>query len=929
MKKLYVSMAGFALACMLVFSGSAPAFASEESDSDPVTLRVAFPESEGFTMVDEDGNRYGLVVDYLDEIAKYTGWKYEYIDVDGEVMMNELLKGEFDLAGGTFYTPGMEQYFGYPAYSCGTSKSVLLARWDDASIRGYDFADLNGKTIAVSARATEKIRRLEDFLMIENLDCTIKKYTVDQFVDGSLAYLLENGEVDLLLGNAGDNDGEFRTVATIDGQAHYIVTAVDDKETLEQLNWAFEHILESNPNFAEERYEANFPDESINVLRLNESETAYVERKKAVSVAVPAGYDPFCFGHDAEGHRTGMTHDFLDSIAEFSGLEISYVATDSYVEACAMVQRGEVDMLGFFLGGEREAADAGFALSTPYAFLGDLVVRNKSVTYPSEGLSYVVIEGTQPPSEMISSGEVLYAKDEHEALSMVNRGKADVAFGLSVQMESALQQAFYSNVVPVSLTERVTAICFALPCPADPDLLTIVNKGLNSMSNAERTAIIDQNQVSLGRTSLTLTDVFYTYPGLSIAGIVAVLLLIFAVVVVSLRSRLKAADLRLETERAEMRERAKSEFLSRMSHEIRTPMNAIVGTADMLALQKDDPEALDTNLSRLRASSDYLLSLLNDILDSSSVENNMMDIACEPFVLSTMIDELHDMMQAQADARSIDLRVRVEAVHADVVGDSIRLKQVLSNLLSNAVKFTPEGGIVELSVEETAFADDEVTYSFKVSDNGVGIAAEDQEKIFDAFAQIGDSLSKSRGTGLGLPLCRSLVQLMGGGSISVRSEPGSGSEFGFSLVLPVAPSECDQTVPIDRELFRGGGCFLLVENDPINASIATNLLEMHGAQVKWAANGKQAVEVFAASDPGEYQIVLMDVSMPVMDGMEAARAIRAMARADARSVPIVAMTANTFQESRDAAREAGMNGFVTKPLDLNDLFKVMNELLGE
>lgn len=929
MKRLYSAVAGFAFAFMLVISGSALAFASEGSDSDSGTLRVAFPESEGFTMVDEDGNRYGLVVDYLTEIAKYTGWEYEYIDVDGNIMMDEFLKGKFDLAGGTFYVPGMEQYFGYPDYSCGTSKSVLFARWDDASIRGYDFADLNGKTIAVSARATEKIRRLEDFLMIENLDCTIQKYTIDQFVDGSLAYLLESGEVDLLLGNAGDNDGAFRTVATIDGQAHYIVTAADDEGTLKELNWALERILESNPSFAKERYEANFPDENINAIRLSESEISYIERKGKVTVAVPAGYDPFCFGHNAEGRRTGMTHDFLDAIAEFSGLEISYVATDSYAEACAMVQRGEVDMLGFFLGGEWEAADAGFALSSPYAFLSDLIVRNKSVTYPSDGLTYVVIEGTEPPLGVTASEKVLYAKDEHEALNMVNKGKADVAFGLSVQMENALQQSFYSNVVPVSLTERVTAICFALPRPADPDLLTIVNKGLNSMSSAERTAIIDENQVSVGRTSFTLADVFYTHPILSVATIIAVLVLFFAVVIVSLRSRLKAADLRLETERAEMRERAKSEFLSRMSHEIRTPMNAIAGTADMLALQKDDPEALDANLARLRASCDYLLSLLNDILDSSSVENNMMDVSSEPFALGTMIDELHDMMQAQADARSIDFRVRVDAVHADVAGDSIRLKQVLSNLLSNAFKFTPEGGIVELSVEETAFADGEVSYSFKVSDNGVGISSEDQERIFDAFAQIGDSVSKSRGTGLGLPLCRSLVQLMGGDGVSVRSEPGSGSEFGFLLTFPVALSESDCAAPADRALFRGKGRFLLVEDDSINASIATNLLEMHGAQVTWVANGKQAVEAFAASDPDEYQIVLMDVSMPVMNGMEAARAIRAMSRADARSVPIVAMTANAFQESREAAREAGMNGFVTKPLDLTELFKVMNELLGE
>ena len=918
-KKYRTRVISVTILLVILLSMDFPAFAAKENSA---RLRIPFPETEGFTMTDENGKRSGLVVDYLYEIAKYTGWSYEFIDTDANHMVKDFIAGKYDLMGGTYYSEDFEQYFAYPDYSCGYTKAVLLARQDDGTIKGYDLKDLNGKTIGVVQRATDNVRRLQEFLSANSLVCTIKPYTSEEAAAKQMDLDLEAGRIDLKLGNAPDDTGTFRAVAYFDAQPHYLVTQPDNKELLEQLNWAMEHILLSDPHFSEEVYNRYFDDTGVENLLLTEEEKAYIQQKGSVTVAVPEYYHPlYCVGYE-DGDHVGLIPELLDKITARYGIQFSYLLADSYAQMQQLVIEGKADMAGIFFDDAADAMRSELAQTKPYAALNDLIVRNRAVTYPADGLTCGLLKGRHLPA-YVKASEVIYFSTIEEVLSAVNTGKVDFACGLSARVEQMMQENVYTNVVPVTLSANRINISFAMPMPANPELLSIINKGINSLSEEDRISLLDHNLVSIGDAQVSLANFVETNPILAITAISAFLLLVIIVVIAIANLRVKNANMQKDIARAEAENKAKSEFLSRMSHEIRTPMNAIVGTTALLSMQDDVPESIKGHLAKLKATSQYLLGLINDILDMSRIDNGMLSIVEEDFSLQQMLDELCSMMQTQAKTREIALCCETNFKHSDLKGDAIRLKQVLMNLVSNAVKFTAPGGTVHLAVEEAVASDRQATYSFKVSDNGIGIKAEDLERIFESFVQAGSNLMRSQGTGLGLPISRNIVQLMGG-TLNVKSKINEGSEFSFSIPLLFGKPMELKSESVASFHFENAQ-ILLAEDHPINAEIAIEILSMKGMKVEHAKDGVEAVRLFEQSAPGHFDLILMDMRMPNMGGVEATKTIRASSHPDASKIPIIALTANSFQEDKDMAKEAGMNDFLSKPLEIDLLYTVLQK----
>lgn len=917
--------AALAAALLLGVVCLAPAEGAQSAPERRV-LKVPFPQTNGFSTTDEDGTRHGLVVDYLNEISKYTDWKYEYIDVDAATMLAGFANGEFDLMGGAYYMPSLEASYAYPDYNTGYAKSVLLCRRDDDTLKSFDQKSITGKTIGVYENAKENIRRLKAYLAMNGIDCAFHYYTKEELSpEGNLYAFLENGEVDLLLGNGTESKESFRVITSFDSQPHYLVCQPDDAETLAGLNLALQKIYDANPDFADECYAANFPGFRKADIQISQEERDYMKAKGTVTVAVTESWHPlFCLNADTVAHN-GIVPDTLEKVSEFTGLSFSYVYADTYMDAIRLVQEGKADMLGFFLGDEAEASQMDLALTKPFVALNSILVRNRLSNYPDEGLTGATVEGRRLPSG-ITAAKVLVYPDVKDALYAVNSGEADFVYGLSSRLEQDIQQYRLANVAPVSLAGAAGDVAFALARPANATLLTLLNKAVNSMTEKEKETVLNQNIISVGVNGLSLTDLIYANPLLFMGLVTAILLLGVGVVLLVARGRVRAAAMQSELERAEANSRAKGEFLSRMSHEIRTPMNAVVGLTELSLMLDGVPERVRENLGKIRASSKYLLRLINDILDMSRIDSGMMALSNAPFSLRTMLEELGSMMAAEAARRELYYVVENKSCQDWLVGDSIRLEQVLTNLLSNAFKFTPAGGEVRLDIACARADEKEAALRFQVSDTGPGIAKEAQERIFEPFEQAGTDRSKSQGTGLGLAISRNIVRLMGG-EIALASEAGKGSAFSFTLTLPIAsPSEESETLPSASEMLKGARV-LLAEDNELNAEIAVELLELQGAAVEWCADGRAALERFSASAPGEYALLLMDIQMPKMNGLDAARAIRRLSRPDAKSLPILAMTANSFKQDMAAAREAGMNGFIPKPIDIARLYRTAKRVL--
>ena len=926
---------GLLVFIMLAFNLSVLAQTSEKR-----VLRVAFPQVDGMSWTAEDGTHHGMLVDYLNEIAKYTGWEYEYIDTKGPAMLNEFVEGKYELMGGNYYIPALEKYYAYPNYNMGYSRSLLLARSDDRSIHSYDLESMNGKTIGVYENARENIRRLKEFMAINGLYCNIRYYKQEDMVGkiGLYPYLAK-GEIDLLLNNVAHISDSVRVVVAYDSLPYYIVTNPGNKEVLDGLNMALERILDANPNFAAERYAVNFPDRLVNI-QLSDRDLEYVNERKTITVAVPENWYPLYCKETPLKNHTGIMADVLDENKSNTGLRFSYVYAKNYADAIRLIQQGDADILGFFLGDENDAAQLGLALSASYVSANNIIVRNKACSYPAPGLVGALVESQRFPSG-ISAEKIRSYPGIKEALAAVNSGEADFIYGLSSKMEQDISRYHFTNLAPVTLVNDQSAISFALPTPVDPDLLTVLNKAINNLSESERTVIRNRNLESIGVNEFSLTDFIYANPLQFMFIVMFVLSVLFTALLLAIGARMKATVIQGNLKRAEAANLAKSEFLSRMSHEIRTPMNGIVGMSTIAMQNIDNTDKIKDCLEKVIMSSKHLLALINDVLDMSKIESGKVELRHESFNFRAFLQDFENLYGEQAKSKGISYEtILASDLEVQIIGDSLRLNQVLSNLLSNALKFTPAKGMIKLRVSKTGEDQENVYLRFEVIDTGCGIAEENYDKIFESFEQENvDVTYKYGGTGLGLSIVKRFTGLMGGG-IHVTSVQGSGSTFTVDLPFgkikesgkPTRFSDINGRNDLAKDCYAvdydfKGKRILLVEDNELNREIAEELIGVTGASVESAEDGVQAVEMFKESAEGYYDLILMDVQMPHMDGYEATRCIRALGRSDAQKVPIFAMTANAFAEDVQKSREAGMNAHISKPLDIRAVYKQMNRYL--
>lgn len=638
---------------------------------------------------------------------------------------------------------------------------------------------------------------------------------------------------------------------------------------------------------------------------------------------VAADYD-FCPNsyYNSNGELSGLYIEIVTEAANRLGMQVEF-KTGAWPECRAMLAEGDADVL---LGLEIFSNMEGTLRTIPLCS-DELCVYGKEAVDSAATLAgrrVALMARSVIEASYDLQCEYVEYNTNTEILQAVENGEADYAICHSAVSEKLIEKNHLDLRRGLAIAKSFPAMAVSA---SRPELRTALNEALQSMSRDETIGRLQQKWIDDFTRSRSLRYVLKTNQVLYDMFILALIVVVSALVIYYVLDRRQARYIRSlldvqrqlkESNEAALRaNRAKTVFLSHMSHDFRTPVNGILGMAERIRRKKDEPETVDDCLDKIKGAAGHLLELMDDVLDMSRLEVGEVRLTRSPFDLNEELRRVRSIAEESAKVKGIALEFRMDgAVHTRLLGSPMHLRRILLNLVSNAVKYNRPGGRVDVSVREVGGDDRRVALRFVVRDTGIGMSEEFvQKSLFHPFTQEHDNArTEYQGTGLGMAIVSDLVKFMGG-AIGVESRQGEGTTFTVQLEFdlnPAAPPAATDAQPLTDI---SGMRVLVAEDNDLNLEIARCMLQDAGVKTAEARNGREAVEKFAASEEGAFDAILMDVMMPVMDGMQAARAIRALPRRDAADVPIIAMAANAFAEDQSRARDCGMTKYLTKPVD--------------
>ena len=908
-------------------------------------IRVGSVE-DTFNYVDKNGVRRGYGYELMQALAGYTGWKFEYVKCDWSDCFDKLENGEIDIMGDISYTDERAQKMLFPDEPMGEEKYILYADLSDTDIGMSDFKSLDGKRVGVLMYTEPEIMLTE----WENKN-GIHTEHVNVNNDDDVEKKLANHEIDCFVSLEESTWSEqgISSVTTIGKSGIYFAINKERSDIKTELDYAMRQLEQDSPFFKADLYKKYFTLDYIQLL--TGKEKVWVEEHGGIQIGF-LNNDPAIFSMDEEtGKLTGMLAEYISYAKDCLGnqtLEFNIHAYDDYDEMIQALQNREIDMI-FYAGRNPYFAEQnGYAL-TNTAWTYSLMAVTDEEKFDENKVHTVAV-----PKEK-------YALKQHIAFSypewkLVDCDSLDNAADMVIQEKAdcflmgASQALIYDNsqnFKSVPLTKTMEA-CFTVR-EGEGSLLSILNKTIKAMPSDMLTsalAIYDStaDKVTFSdfiKDNLLVFLATVGFLALSIIGIILVLLWkarkAEAVAKLAAKDTKKLNDkLEIALKKAEDASLAKTRFLNNMSHDIRTPMNAILGYAQLMEeelKEKDLPETSD-HLEKLQQSGNLLLSIINNVLDMARIESGKMEIDENYGRIEDIRQTLFEIFGDEAKKKNIALHYTINVEHEHILTDTTKVKEIFVNILSNAIKYTPSGGSVMINIDELVC--DEPGYMMvrtRVSDTGIGMSQDYLTKIFDAFTRERNTTkSKITGSGLGMSIVKRYVDLLGG-TIDVESEPGKGSTFTVTLKHRIADESYyvkkhDEGSGTASKILEGRNILLAEDND-LNAEIAEAILERAGLKTERVEDGIQCVNKITKMPVGTYDMILMDIQMPRMDGYKATQAIRHLPDKDKACIPIVAMTANAFEEDKRDAVAAGMNGHIAKPIQIDKLLSMLAEVLRQ
>ncbi len=916
---------------------------TNNDEKQPKTIRIGSFE-DTFDYVDQNGVRRGYGYELLQALGGYTGWKFEYVKCDWSNCFDKLESGEIDVMGDISYTDERAEKMLFSEEPMGEEKYILYADLSDTDIGTSDFRFLDGKRIGV-LMGTEPENMLTAW---ENRN-GIQTEHINVYNNDDVERKLANQEIDAFvsLEESFWSEQGISSVTTIGKSSIYFVINNEHSDIKTELDGAMRQLDQDSPFFKADLYKKYFTLDYRQLL--TGGEKSWLEEHGGIRIGFP-GNAPAIFSMDEEtGKLTGALVEYISYAKDCLGnqtLEFHVQAYEDYDEMLQALQAREIDMI-FYAGRNPDLAEEkGYALTNTVWTYSLMAVTDEKYFNENEAYTVAVPKGKEALKQHIAFSYPQWKLVDYESFAdaedMILDEKADCFL---IGTSQALKYDNKRNFKSVPLTKTMEA-CFAVR-GGEATLLSILNKTLKAMPSDMLTsalAIYDSTQDKVTFSDFVkdnLAVVFVTAGFLAISIIGMILLLLRKARKAEAAAKLAANDtqklndkLEAALKKAEDASLAKTRFLNNMSHDIRTPMNAILGYAQLMEDELKGKELPETSehLEKLQQSGKLLLSIINDVLDMARIESGRMEIDENNTRIEDIRKTLFEIFEDEAKKKKIALYYTIKVEHEHVLTDSTKVKEIFVNILSNAIKYTPSGGSVMINIEELPC--DEPGYMIvrtEVSDTGIGMSEEYLTKIFEAFTREQNTTkSKIAGSGLGMSIVRKYVDLLGG-TIEVESEPGKGSTFTVTLKHRIADEsdyvkEHDENSVTDREMLEGRKILLAEDND-LNAEIAEAILERAGIETERVEDGIQCVNRITEMPAGTYDMILMDIQMPQMDGYKATRVIRNLPDQEKACIPILAMTANAFEEDKREATAAGMNGHIAKPIQVDQLLSTLAEII--
>ena len=941
--------------CILVVFGiwmmlSVHCLAAEKNNDEAQTteqkiIRVGSFE-DTFNYADKNGVRRGYGYELMQALAGYTGWEFEYVKCGWSNCFDKLENGEIDVMGDISYTDERAQKMFFSDEPMGEEKYILYADLSNIDIGTSDFKFMDGKRVGVLMGTEPEIMLTEwedkngiqtEHVNVDNNDDVEKKlanHEIDCFVSLEESIWSEQG---------------ISSVTTVGKSGIYFAINKERSDIKTELDYAMRQLEQDSPFFKADLYKKYF------TLDYNQSltggEKSWLEEHGDIRIGF-LNNDSAIFSMDEEtGQLTGMLSEYVSYAKDCLGdqtLKFNIQEYDNYDEMLQALQDHEIDMI-FYVGKNPDLAEKKGYTFTNTAWTYSLMAVTDDEKFDENKVYTVAVpKGKYALKQHIAFSypqwKLVDCDSLEDAADMVIHEKAD-CFPMG-----ASQALIYDNnrdFKSIPLTKTMEA-CFAVS-GGEGTLLSILNKTLKAMPSDMLTsalAIYDSTADKVTFLDFVKDNVlaFFVTAGFFVLSIIGIILVLLrkarkaeAVAKLAANDTQKLNDkLEIALKKAEEASLAKTRFLNNMSHDIRTPMNVILGYAQLMENElngKEMPETL-VHLEKLQQSGELLLSIINNVLDIAQIESGRMGLDENYCQIEDVWKSLLAVFDVKARKKNITLHYAMNVEHEHVLTDTTKVKEIFVNILSNAMKYTPSGGSVMVDVAELPC--DEPGYMIekvRVSDSGIGMSQEYMTNIFEAFTRERNTTkSKIAGTGLGMSIVKKYVDLLGG-TINVESELGKGSTFTVTLKHRIADESYYVKKHVESsetgsEILEGRNILLAEDND-LNAEIAEAILEHAGLKIDRVEDGIQCVNRIMEMPAGTYDMILMDIQMPKMDGYKATQAIRRLPDRDKACIPIIAMTANAFEEDKRDAIAAGMDGHIAKPIQIDKLLSMLAEIMRQ